>query len=633
MNNKYKKIAIINVVVFILSGIFSYTYIYNTNWITRFDFDGPDCIISNIQDLNTVEINNEKHTLYVDPVNSSPYFVLDLKQQVRYLQINITGISTCKKQTIMICHDDSGVYNEENSSCYRMKEGNNVFVFKKPLKDKIRIYFSGDKVYNFDLNFIEYDDFPEPVLEFFLFWFGLLLLFIISILVVLNKKDVFDFVNRNKVEICFVTFICFFYFVWSMVLPYDTGPDEYMRYDVAEYIFNYKKLPRGDDPILVTAQYKGIGYGLSYAYSPYLAYLISAIIMMFSSVFGIAGLGLLHVARLTSVVSSTITAVFLIKISKKLQLKNHYLLPCLVCLMPEFVFVSAYVNNDAFAIMSATIICYAWILGKKGNWDIRSCICLAIGMALCLPSYYNCYGYLLISAFGFIIHYIYRVIIEKNIRLIKEMLIKGFSMVAFVMVFSGWWFVRNYYLYGSLLGTEVMRKTAIKYATPDRNPLNRVSLRDSGVSLQYMFKDMGWIKISAKSFVAAFDYMAIWISDNWYYMVGIVILLGLVLRLLGNKLIRPYSLRHLTGVHIMLFVSLWIVVVLSIIYSYTNEFQPQGRYLLPAIIPLMIFVTEGVESVKNRRVRLVIGIGTCLFMVAISVYCLSFVIIPYYYWS
>ena len=39
-----------------------------------------------------------------------------------------------------------------------------------------------------------------------------------------------------------------------------------------------------------------------------------------------------------------------------------------------------------------------------------------------------------------------------------------------------------------------------------------------------------------------------------------------------------------------------ITVSLSIYYSYTWDYQPQGRYILPVLIPLMFLVTSGVQK-------------------------------------
>ena len=37
-------------------------------------------------------------------------------------------------------------------------------------------------------------------------------------------------------------------------------------------------------------------------------------------------------------------------------------------------------------------------------------------------------------------------------------------------------------------------------------------------------------------------------------------------------------------------------VILALYYSYTFDFQPQGRYYLPMVIPFMYFLTIGMEK-------------------------------------
>lgn len=48
--------------------------------------------------------------------------------------------------------------------------------------------------------------------------------------------------------------------------------------------------------------------------------------------------------------------------------------------------------------------------------------------------------------------------------------------------------------------------------------------------------------------------------------------------------------------------------ILLVYYSYCSDFQAQGRYIMPALIPVMYFVTLGYDSllkkmVSNEKVR------------------------------
>lgn len=181
--------------------------------------------------------------------------------------------------------------------------------------------------------------------------------------------------------------------------------------ETVRYIYDYNKLPKGNDPLLCSN-----AWGTSYAYSPYLAYLIAAILMKCGAAMGLGSVEIFHVARLVSVLSSTITVAILIKIGQKMRLNNFYILPVLVGLTPQFAFISSYVNNDAFAIMSTAIIVYAWFAGLESSWEKKNCILLAIGIALCMASYYNCYGYILTSFLLFVMYYIYY---AKNKRILN----------------------------------------------------------------------------------------------------------------------------------------------------------------------------------------------------------------------
>ena len=50
-------------------------------------------------------------------------------------------------------------------------------------------------------------------------------------------------------------------------------------------------------------------------------------------------------------------------------------------------------------------------------------------------------------------------------------------------------------------------------------------------------------------------------------------------------------------------IALIIPIVLSIIYSYTSDFQPQGRYIMGIIVPFTYFLVSGIEEVLERFVK------------------------------
>ena len=81
---------------------------------------------------------------------------------------------------------------------------------------------------------------------------------------------------------------------WAFMQPLGAGPDEKMRYMVAQYLHKHPgKLPLGDDPAIRDAT-----WGISYAYYPILSYMVSAVFMGIVGLFHASADGLLHAARM-----------------------------------------------------------------------------------------------------------------------------------------------------------------------------------------------------------------------------------------------------------------------------------------------------------------------------------------------
>lgn len=582
-------------------------------------------VIGSLEKLDGEDVDVSEDTITITPENVDPKLYIDNVDNMQYVQINVSSVDTTQDEYVRYYYEHKGKYSDKYSEVRKLKEGNNIIWFDKPLEGKLRIDFEGVESVNIHINYIKLDNDVQIVSEFVVCCIFIALVLLLTAIIVLHREKILKFISANYVEMIIVAAFFGWFLIWSLILPYNSGPDEFMRYDVVKYIYQFRDLPRGDDPILCTAN----SWGVSYAYSPYLAYLIGACFMYVAALVGHTGFAMFHVARLVSVLSSTITIIFLIKISKEMNFKNKYILPVLVGLLPEFTFISAYVNNDSLAIMSVSVIVYAWLVGLKSKWNYKSCIYLLIGMAICVAAYYNCYGYLLLSVIGFIGSYIYWSIQQKKLSLFKDMLIKGIALTIGTCTISGWWFVRNYIIYnGDILGSSVSRTAAIKYAIAELNPLNKQSLKEQGVSLYEMLFGRGWIVGSAKSFVACFGYLQFWIKDYMYKVVGIVLFIGLVLKIIS--VFKKHE-KRLLFFDMLLVVASVIVVSLSVIYSYTSDYQAQGRYVLPMVVPLMIFVCEGYNHLTYEKYRYVTPLLMAI-AIWINFYSLGLVIIPSYYW-
>lgn len=445
------------------------------------------------------------------------------------------------------------------------------------------------------------------------------------------KKNVLTFIKQERTwEILFLGFLFCFYVGWAYLMPQNSCPDEEMRYQVAEYIYRNGTLPHGDDPSIRNAI-----WGISYAFNPILAYMIGALFMKITSFVTTDPAWLLLAARMVSVLCGVGMAFFTIRIAKKLFDKSRGILfVLLVTCLPQCVFMFTYVNTDSLALFAISIIVYMWICGLESGWDWKSCTGLAIGISICALSYYNAYGFILcsIGLFGLSILFCY----EKKWDYAK-MLKRGALVSVIVLALIGWWFVRNYIIYdGDFLGQRTSAMCSELYAMEEFKPSNRTTPYSEGVSVWDMITkpyihDRSWLMITAISFIGCFGYMNLFISNVIvmpYLMLLAIGLLGNVLHLKEDfiKGKKENGIRTIAFNWTML-AAMIIPNVLNIYYSYASDYQPQGRYSLPMLIPLAYFVVKGLENIfelfiKHEKIRsaLCIIIGIVLFVIVLYVY-------------
>ena len=108
-----------------------------------------------------------------------------------------------------------------------------------------------------------------------------------------KKKEI-----NEKTEIFIFVFLAFILLTtWAMTQPFNSGPDEQMRYYVADYIYKHHgALPGGDDPAV-----RNKVWGISYAYYPVVSYMVSALFMRISRLFADPGYSMFKIARMADV--------------------------------------------------------------------------------------------------------------------------------------------------------------------------------------------------------------------------------------------------------------------------------------------------------------------------------------------
>lgn len=392
----------------------------------------------------------------------------------------------------------------------------------------------------------------------------------------------------------------------AVSMPYNYGPDEDMHMDVCRFIYNHHSLPDARDPEIINEM-----FGFSYALFPITSFIISGIFMIVGESI-VAPDRLFVAARMANVVFSLTTIVMLIAISKKLFIKPFDKLFVLsICFLPQFLFVSAYINSDAFGLMCVALITWLCIKGREQNWNIQSCIALGLSIGLCLISYYNCYGMIVVAA-GFALGTFVK---DKSREKAKTNdIVKGLFLcicitIFFAIVVSAWWFVRNGILYdGDIIGFATKDKLQEIYAWEEMKPAARVTMYSSGVSLYDMLIDKEWIVKSCRSYIMSYGYMSVWLKDWAYIVAAVAINVMLLANLLpckeeqcvsdrsNSKLLGSKYLLNDIAINLSMIGMCIITIMMSLVYSYFSDYQPQGRYLLPMFVGFAYLLIRGLEK-------------------------------------
>lgn len=443
-------------------------------------------------------------------------------------------------------------------------------------------------------------------------------------------------------ELCFYAVVFLSILAFAILQPLGDPPDEINRYKVAQYICLHGTLPHGAD-----AEVAIMGYGASYAFQPIFPYMVMGYLMRFLFLFVTSNFYILsYAARFVNVIAGVIMAVFVRKISKELfpAKLSAWVFSLLVVFLPQNLFLHSYINTDSFAALSASIIIYACLRGLRDQWRARTSILLAVGIILCSLSYYNAYGVIIaaimIFCFSFVSQGLFR---AENTSLRTVFIRKTLFISIIVLVGAGWWFLRNALLYeGDFLGMAARSKCAIETAFPEFNPLTKATIQGSGESVLFLFRETDFKYYLFKSFIAYFGPMAIPTYEWIYNIFKFIFVFGLICLALPVR--RVAYLTHLDQkmrgfFHISMLIDCIIPACLCVWYSYSWDYQPQGRYILPLLIPFMYFLTVGFTrfhsflSERNPKLS-VISSGFQILLIVFS--CVSListilgVVIPYY---
>ena len=387
---------------------------------------------------------------------------------------------------------------------------------------------------------------------------------------------------------------------------YCNPPDEHARFLIPRFICENGTLPTGFEPeVRVPGGLDG-----SYAFQPILPYIIMGYLMRLFASFSASGETLLLVARFVNVLSGVLMAVAVYFLAKRIFSKPvwQYVFSFGVMYLPQHLFLHSYVNTESMCMLSIALLLLALVSLYQDGPGKKNHVLLAVGASLLVQTYYNAYGYLVTALLLYVLYYAEKKE-DGRIRFAWQSFFRnGLPVLLFVVISSGWWFVREAVLLdGDFTGIKTNNEIRTRVVSP----------ASQGIGLLELFSTHPVIKSLVRSAIALYGSMSIHASDLYYRTYELYLGAGLLCSLGGLRFIKRTDRRRLLF-HAAVLLAVLITTALWVYYVYRIDYQAQGRYVLPALIPVCYYVCSGYERlvshVKLKYAEAVCGTALVLFV-------------------
>jgi hypothetical protein len=262
---------------------------------------------------------------------------------------------------------------------------------------------------------------------------------------------------------------------------------------------------------------------------------------------------------------------------------------------PMFIFTTARVSNDAAVTAFGSLVVWGAVRLAVRGLSRRG---LALtGAALGLAALSKLSGVTLGPAVA--LAFLFDVLQQRQetgfcrsaydkTRFLRQLLTNAAILFGATALVCGWWFLRNLFLYGELMGVDAwLSHTAT--VRPEPIGFFDVIPQLHGLEMSY-WAMFGWFNVS----------VAGWMYRVWWFLVRAG-LLGLIVFLIEQWTSRratrsaQMGLLILASAFLLIFGSVWrfIMIVLG----------SQGRYLMPVVAPISIFLMLGLSRLVPIRWR------------------------------
>jgi 4-amino-4-deoxy-L-arabinose transferase-like glycosyltransferase len=281
-----------------------------------------------------------------------------------------------------------------------------------------------------------------------------------------------------------------------------------------------------------------------------------------------------HLARLVSIALGTLTVVGVFAVARRLLRDERLALiaTALVTFTPQFVYGTALINNDALAAVAATWLLYALLrLLDDGRWQWAVVSGVLLGVTLL--SKISMIAVLPIPALAVVLYAIRNTHHVSLRSRIAWCVVRGLAIYGLALLIAGWWYARNFVLYGDPL---MWREWQVLTGTGRVPPTPIDFLRD-----MLGFFGMFWADFSLR-------------VDRVLWPIFGVIVIAMIIGLVRRTIRREWPALDRYGLLVGL-AWLGLLFVMAVRYSF-NVYEIHGRLLYPALSVIGVMLVLGLSG-------------------------------------
>ena len=260
----------------------------------------------------------------------------------------------------------------------------------------------------------------------------------------------------------------------------------------------------------------------------------------------------------------------------------------LVAFNPQFLFLSAAVNNDMLVIAASAggVWLAVHLLGRQDQPPLWQLILFGALVGIAVTSKLS--GLALAGLAGLTL-----LILAWRKRSVGSLIKWGLVVGVVALAVGGWWYLRNLYLYGDPLGLKAMFDILPRRAEPPTGA--ELLARAQGV-WRSAWAVFGWFNVTAEPWIYSI-----------YTLLSLFGLLGLViiwpLRLWIHKSQQQGNVLSPVSWSQLVVMVVWIVVMFLALLSWAQMRYPQGRLLFPAISATAVLLSLGLSNWLPQRIH------------------------------